>query len=183
MRILLVIPIAMALVHRRFNTALWLFAVAAASDAADGFLAKRCGWQSAAGAILDPLADKLLLATLFVLLAILGLVPPWLTAVAVGRDIVIVLGALAYRLCIGAVEMNPSDISKLNTLCQAAFILCVTAKQGLAMPPGWVLVMLGSLTFVLAVISGIDYVMRYGRSAWETAAARRADPAGGSTRA
>jgi len=183
MRMLLVIPISLALVHRQFNTALGLFALAAASDAADGFLAKRCGWQSAIGAILDPLADKLLLATLFVLLAMLGLVPLWLTAVAVGRDIVIVLGALAFRVCIGPVEMRPSGISKLNTLCQATFILCVTAKQGLAMPPGWVVVMLGSLTFVIAVISGIDYVMRYGRSAWKTAAARRAIPAGGSGRA
>jgi cardiolipin synthase len=179
---LLVVPIALALVHRQFNTALALFAVAAASDAIDGFLAKRCGWQSPLGAILDPAADKLLLATLFVLLAVLGLVPPWLAAVAVGRDVVIVLGAIAFRVCIGPLEMRPSAISKQNTLCQAAFILCVTAKQGLAMPPGWVLTMLGSLTFVIAVISGIDYVMRYGRSAWQAAASRRASPAGGRAR-
>jgi len=180
LRILLVIPISLALVHQQFNTALGLFAVAAASDAADGFLAKRCGWQSALGAILDPAADKLLLATLFVLLAMLGFVPLWLTAVTVGRDVVIVLGAIAYRICIGPVAMRPSGISKLNTLCQATFILGVTAKQGLAVPPNWVLVMLGSLTFVTAVISGIDYVLRYGRGAWEEAVSRRAIHAGGS---
>ncbi len=180
LRILLVIPISLALVHQRFTTALGLFAVAAASDAADGFLAKRCGWQSATGAILDPAADKLLLATLFVLLAILGLVPPWLTAVTVGRDIVIVLGAIAYRVCIGPVAMRPSGVSKLNTLCQATFILGVTAKEGLGVPPNWVVVTFGSLTFVTAVISGIDYVLRYGRDAWEEAASRRAIHAGGS---
>jgi cardiolipin synthase (CMP-forming) len=180
LRILLVIPISLALVHQQFNTALGLFAVAAASDAADGFLAKRCGWQSALGAILDPAADKLLLATLFVLLTVLGLVPLWLTVVTVGRDIVIVLGAIAYRVCIGPVAMRPSGISKLNTLCQATVILGVIAKEGLAMPPDWVVVMLGSLTFVMAVISGIDYVLRYGISAREEARGRRAIHAGGS---
>jgi len=177
-----VIPISLALVHQQFNTALGLFAVAAASDAADGFLAKRCGWQSPIGAMLDPAADKLLLATLFVLLAVLGLVPPWLTVVTVGRDIVIVLGAIAYRIYIGSVTMRPSGISKWNTLCQAAFVLGVTARQGLAVPPNWVMVMLGSLIFVTAVISGIDYVLRYGRDAWEEAVARRAIRAGGSRR-
>ena len=108
------------------------------------------------------------------LLATLRLVPVWLTAVAVGRDIVIVLGAIAYRLCIGPVEWHPSSISKLNTLCQATFITGVIAKEGIALPPDWVVLMLGSLTFVTAVISGIDYVLRYGRSAWKEAASRRA---------
>jgi len=171
---LLVIPISLALVHHHFSTAMGLFAVAAASDATDGFLAKRFDWQTAIGAILDPAADKLLLATLFVLLATLGLVPVWLTAVAVGRDLVIVLGAIAYRVCIGPVEWHPSSISKLNTLCQATFIAGVIAKEWIGMPPDWVVLMLGSLTFVTAVISGTDYVLRYGRSAWKEAALRRA---------
>ncbi|MGO9632936.1 MAG: CDP-alcohol phosphatidyltransferase family protein [Steroidobacteraceae bacterium] len=180
LRILLVIPISLALVHRQFSTAIALFAVAAVSDATDGFLAKRFGWQSTIGAILDPAADKLLLATLFVLLATLRLVPVWLTAVAVGRDIVIVLGAIAYRVCIGLVDWRPSGVSKLNTLCQVAFIMGVIAKEAVGLPPDWVVVMLGSLTFVTAVISGIDYVLRYGSSAWQKAPSRRAAPAGGS---
>jgi len=180
LRILLVIPISLALVHHQFTTAMGLFALAAASDATDGFLAKRFGWQSAIGAILDPAADKLLLATLFVLLTTLRLVPVWLTAAAVGRDVVIVLGAIAYRVCIGPVDWRPSGVSKLNTLCQATFITGVIAKEGIALPPDWVVTMLGSLTFVTAMISGIDYVLRYGRSAWEEAASRRAVHAGGS---
>ena len=167
------IPISLALLHRQFSTAIALFAVAAASDATDGFLAKRFGWQSAIGAMLDPAADKLLLATL-------RLVPVWLTAVAVGRDIVIVLGAIAYRVCIGPVDWRPSGVSKLNTLCQVMFIMGVIAKEAVGLPPDWVVVMLGSLTFVMAVISGIDYVLRYGSSAWQKSASRRAVPAGGS---
>jgi cardiolipin synthase len=170
LRILLVIPVSLALVHHQFGAAMGWFAVAAASDATDGFLAKRFGWQSEIGAILDPAADKLLLATLFVLLATLRLVPAWLTAVAVGRDVVIVLGAIAYRVFIGPVEWRPSGVSKLNTLCQAMFIMGIIAKEGMAVPPEWVVVISGALTFVMAVISGIDYVLRYGGSAWEEAA-------------
>ncbi len=179
LRILLVLPISWALMHQQFSTAIALFAVAAASDATDGFLAKRFGWQSTIGAVLDPAADKLLLATLFVLLAVLRLVPVWLAAVAVGRDIVIVLGAVAYRVCIGPVEWRPSGVSKLNTLCQVTFIMGVIAKEAVGMPPDWVVVISGALTFVTAVISGIDYVLRYGTSAWQKAASRRAAAAGG----
>jgi cardiolipin synthase (CMP-forming) len=165
LRIVLVIPIAVALMHRQFIMTLGLFGVAAASDAADGFLAKRFGWQTRVGAILDPVADKLLLATVFLMLALLRLVPLWLMAVAVARDVIVVLGAVAYRVYLGPIEARPSLVSKLNTLCQAAFILAVLCKEQFSTPAAWTVVMLGALTFVTVVISGIDYVLRYGRSA------------------
>jgi cardiolipin synthase len=101
LRILLVIPIALALLRGEFLVTLGLFFVAAVSDAADGFLAKRFGWGSTLGGILDPAADKLLLATVFVVLAVLHAVPVWLMVTAVARDVVIVLGAIAYRLYVG----------------------------------------------------------------------------------
>ena len=171
---MLAIPIALTLLHRQFIATIGLFGVAAVSDAADGFLAKRFGWQTAVGAALDPAADKLLLATVFVMLAILRLVPLWFMAAVVGRDIVIVLGAVAYRVYIGPIEARPSVISKLNTLCQAAFILGVIGEQQFAMPSAWVVVMLGALAFVTVVISGIDYVLRYSSRALEQAKFRRA---------
>ena len=171
---MLVIPIALALLHHQFATTLGLFCVAAASDAADGFLAKRFGWQTGVGAVLDPAADKLLLATVFVVLAVLRLVPLWLMAAAVARDIIIVAGAIAYRVCIGPVEARPSFVSKLNTLCQASFVFAVIGREQFLAPAAWVVVLLGALTFATVVISGIDYVLRYGRGAWEEAKARRA---------
>src|SRR3984957_16939384 len=122
-RILLVVPIAVALLNHRLPATIALFAAAALSDAADGFLAKRFGWQSELGAVLDPAADKLLLATVFITLAYLRLIPLWLMAVAVARDAIIVLGALLYRLCFGPLNVRPSIVSKFNTLCQTAFIL------------------------------------------------------------
>src|ERR1700722_18427727 len=136
-RILLVAPIAVALVNHHLTTTIALFGIAALSDAADGFLAKRYGWQSELGAVLDPVADKLLLATVFVALAYLRLMPLLLMAVAVVRDGIIVFGALLYRYCIGPLVARPSIVSKFNTLCQAAFIMAVVGREQFAMPPAW----------------------------------------------
>jgi cardiolipin synthase (CMP-forming) len=181
LRILLVIPIAIALLHHEYMTTMGLFAVAATSDAADGFLAKRFDWRTSLGAVLDPAADKLLLATVFVVLSVLGLVPIWLMATAVARDVIIVLGAVAYQVCLGPVEARPTVISKLNTLCQAIFILSVIGRQEFILPAQWVVLMLGALTFVTTVVSGIDYVLRYGKAAIREAKAGRVPPnAGGS---
>jgi cardiolipin synthase (CMP-forming) len=182
LRILLVAPIAVALAEHRLAIAIALFGVAAASDAADGFLAKRYGWQSELGAVLDPAADKLLLGTVLITLSFLKLVPLWLMAAAVARDAIIVLGALAYHYWIGALDVRPSVVSKFNTLCQAAYIMAVVGREEFAVPPPWVITVSGALVFVTVAISGIDYVLIYGRRALsranlgaDGAAARGAD--------
>jgi cardiolipin synthase len=171
-RILLVVPVAMALSGHRPIETLWLFCVAVASDGIDGFLAKRFGWQSDLGGILDPIADKLLLITVFMILTLLGNVPAWLTAAVIARDGVIVLGAVAYRIALGPVVARPSRVSKLNTLCQALFILVVIGTPQFSWPPGWE-IFLGALVFVTVAVSGIDYVLVYGRLAAEHARSRR----------
>lgn len=177
-RILLVAPIAAALVHHQLMTAIGLFGVAAISDAADGYLAKRFNWRTELGAVLDPAADKLLLATAFVTLTCLELVPLWLTAAAVARDVVIVAGALLFRYCIGPLEVRPSVVSKFNTLCQAAFILAVVCREQFSVPAAWVVMVLGSLVFVTVMVSGIDYVLIYGRRAFSRSVPRAAGRAG-----
>ena len=174
LRILLVIPIALALLRGNLITTLALFFAAAVSDAADGFLAKRFGWRTTLGGILDPAADKLLLATVFIVLAVLHWVPGWLMAAAVARDVVIVLGAIAYRLCFGPITARPSVVSKLNTLFQAFYILSVIGREQFRVPPAWMVLALGALTFVTIVISGMDYVLRYGQAALHEARARSA---------
>lgn len=176
-RILLVAPLAVALAHHQLVTTIVLFGVAALSDAADGFLAKRYGWQSELGAVLDPAADKLLMVTVFITLAYMKLVPLWLMATAVARDVIIVLGALAYRYWFGPLNVRPSIVSKFNTLCQAAFILAVVGREEFSIPPPWGVVVLGALVFVTVVVSGIDYVLIYSRRALgltKPRAARRA---------
>jgi cardiolipin synthase len=177
-RILLVAPIAVALADHQLETTIVLFGVAALSDAADGFLAKRYGWQSDLGAVLDPAADKLLMATVFITLAYMKLVPLWLMAAAVARDAVIVLGALLYRLWFGPLDVRPSMWSKFNTLCQAAFILAVVGREEFSFPPAWAVVVLGALVFVTVMISGIDYVLIYSRRALSLAKPRAATRAG-----
>lgn len=163
-RMVLVVPIAVALAHHRILTTLWLFGVAGASDALDGFLAKRFGWQTELGGILDPLADKLMLATGFVMLWLLRLVPLWLTATVIARDCIIVLGAVSYRILLGPIKAKPSRVSKFNTLAQVTFILVVLGTQQFSWPPEWAL-SLGALVFVTVVVSGIDYVLVYARQA------------------
>src|SRR5580693_8930919 len=164
-RILLVVSIAIALAHDRLALSIMLFGVAALSDAADGFLAKRFGWQSELGALLDPIADKALLVAVFVTLSLMKLVPLWLMAAAVARDVIIVAGAAAYRIFIGPLTAHPSLISKINTVCQAAFILGVVSRAKFSLPPEWMITWLGALVFMTVWVSGIDYVLVYGRRA------------------
>jgi cardiolipin synthase len=164
-RILLVAPIVLALARHNLALATLLFAVAAVSDAVDGLLAKRFGWQSELGGVLDPIADKLLLVTVLIALSALNLVPLWLMVAAVARDVIIVSGAAAYRIFIGPITPHPSVVSKINTLCQATFILAVVGRAEFSVPPAWVVTWLGALVFATVVISGIDYVLVYGRRA------------------
>ena len=170
-RIVLVVPIALALWHRQLPLAIALFALAAASDALDGFLARRFDWRSELGGILDPIADKLLLVTVFVTLGLERLVPFWLMAAAIVRDAVIVGGAAAYRFFIGRLSAAPSMVSKLNTLCQGLFILVVVVRAAFGSPPAWAALALGGVVLATIVVSGIDYVLIYSRRA---VAARRA---------
>jgi cardiolipin synthase len=179
-RILLVAPIAVSLAHHRLLSTIGLFGVAAFSDAADGFLAKRYGWQSELGAMLDPIADKLLLVTVFIALAYLRLVPVWLMVSAVARDLIIVSGAVLYRIFIGKISIRPSVVSKFNTLCQAGFILAVVAREKFSAPPDWAVKVLGALVFATVVVSGIDYVLIYSRRALGAARPRAAARAGDS---
>lgn len=173
-RLALVVPIAWTLIHDDPAATLWLFGAAAVSDGADGFLAKRFGWQSELGAFLDPLADKLLLVTVFVTLAWLDLIPLWLVLLAVGRDLLIVGGALAYRLVVGPTKIEPRISSKINTACQLGFVLVVICREAFSFPPGWVAIAAGTAMMVMTVISGFDYVLTYSVRARGAVLARRA---------
>src|SRR5690606_20003040 len=144
LRPLLVPPVVLLLLAERYQEALMLFIIAGGSDAVDGFLAKRFGWRTRLGSLLDPAADKLLLVSVFVTLAYLGLVPVALAAIVVGRDVVIVLGALGYQFLIAPLEGQPLVVSKLNTACQLLFVLVTIAHAELGWPDRDVLVPLGA---------------------------------------
>ncbi|QBQ56318.1 CDP-alcohol phosphatidyltransferase family protein [Nitrosococcus wardiae] len=175
-RILLVAPLIYVLLQEDYFFALWIILVAGASDGLDGFLAKHYRWQSRLGSILDPLADKLLLISSFIVLAWLGHLPYWLVLLALGRDLAIVLGGFAYHFLVGPFEMEPVPLSKLNTLCQILLVVAIMISQlpELDIPQltGW-LIYLVALTTLL---SGIQYIWHWGGQAWRASRTRKAHP-------
>ncbi len=170
LRMLLVAPIVVLLVHGEWMATLVLIAVAGFSDGLDGFLAKRFGWQSRLGSMLDPAADKLLLVALFVTLTWLGLVPLWLTALVVLRDVLISGCSLAYNALVAPLTAQPSRVSKLNTVLQLAYVLGVITLQAFGWPPALLVEVLGAGVFVTLMVSGFDYIITWTR---RTRAVRR----------
>ena len=167
-RILLVVPVAWALLEQQYLLALVLFFVAGVSDGLDGFLAKQFDWTSRLGAILDPLADKALLVTCYAALAWVGLLPVWLLVLVVLRDLVIVAGAVIYNFRIERLEADPTLISKLNTVLQILLVLLVITQQlSDWFAPVWLTVLIYAVT-VSVLWSGLDYVITWGRRARHT---------------
>lgn len=166
LRIALVIPFAWMLWHKQFVHALYLFAIAGCSDALDGYLAKRNGWTSWLGGILDPLADKLLLVASYFTLGGLGLLPWWLVLTVMTRDAIIVAGATAYHFWIARLEAEPTPLSKLNTLAQIVLVLTIVFNQVVdtSLRP-FISALIYAVTFT-TVSSGILYVIAWGRRAW-----------------
>jgi len=165
LRILLVVPIVISLLDSEFTMALMLIFVAGFSDGLDGFLAKRFDWRTRLGGWLDPLADKFLLVTVMLALTSLDLVPLWLTCIVIGRDVVIVSGAIAYNLLIGPFKPAPTIISKINTMLQLLYIVCVIAQQAFGWPSSIAIILTGTGVFCTSAVSGMDYVMRWSRKA------------------
>lgn len=166
LRILLIAPFAGGLLSENYRLALLIFFVAAATDAFDGFLARHFNWRSRFGAIADPLADKALLLTAYLMLTLTGVLPVWLFALVLGRDLLIVVGALAYHYGIGRFEMQPSIPGKLNTFIQILVVLAIIVLlAGLPMQP-WVLEAGIMLVAASAVVSGLHYVLIWGVRAW-----------------
>jgi cardiolipin synthase (CMP-forming) len=167
MRIALVAPILILLLDEQYTWALLLFCVAGFSDGLDGYLAVRFDWSTRLGGLLDPTADKLLVTGLFITLAWIDLIPVWLAAIVILRDVVIVAGAIAYNFIVKPVPGEPSRISKLNTALQMLFVVFVLSRAGFSWPDKITITVLGASILVTVVISGVDYVWSWSRRARE----------------
>ena len=165
-RLALIWPTLSALHAGEYRATLALFILAAASDGLDGYLAKRYNWTSELGKFLDPLADKLLIVTVFVEAAWLDLVPWWLTAAVVARDVMIGLGALIFRLWFGPLRGRPTRFSKVNTGAQLLYVMLVLLNAAFGVPPREVLAALALLTLLTTVLSGLHYLQIFTRRAW-----------------
>lgn len=129
LRIALAPVLIVALDERNYGTALLIFLVAGLSDSLDGFIAKRYNLVTRLGTILDPLADKILLLSAYIMLAILGHLPLWLVLTVGFRDLVIVAGYLMYTSLIGSLQIRPTYLSKFNTFLQIALVILILVQE------------------------------------------------------
>lgn len=149
--------VALQILGGRYPQAAVLFAAASFTDLLDGILARRFGWGSPLGAVLDPLADKSLLAITFLSLGAVGALPSWLVGLVVGRDVLILLLAAAGYFFLHARRFPPSIWGKWSTTFQ---MLCgVAAIVDKAFPPG--VPMAPFIYFAAAgtIVSGVHYLM------------------------
>ena len=118
LRLFLVLPISWSLLSNNVLLAFSLFLVAGVTDALDGRLAREFRWETHLGSVIDPLADKVLVAGIVLVFSYQGHIPVWLAAIALGRDGLILIGAAVYRAILGPFEVQPSLVSKANTAVQ-----------------------------------------------------------------
>jgi cardiolipin synthase len=147
---------------RDYAMALAVFLVAGVSDGLDGWIAKRFKYTSRLGAILDPVADKILLVSAYVMLMLLDNLPFWLVLTVVFRDLLIVGGYIAYTSVVGTVKMSPSPLSKVNTFLQILLALFVLVHEAIGLHYDFVIQALTYIVFVTTVVSGVHYVWVWG---------------------
>ena len=159
LRMLFVVPLAWLINDGHYEGALLIAAVAGATDALDGVLAKRYGWQSWLGGVLDPIADKLMLLACFLTLGMVGAHPWWLTWLVVGRDVVIVTGAVVYHHMIGRLHAQPTPLSKATTFVQIVYVLALLLHLTRWFEWPLLLAVLMWVTVACTVLSGLQYVV------------------------
>lgn len=162
-RMLLVVPAVWSIARHQDAIALAMIFVAGLSDAVDGWLAKRFSWITRSGAILDPLADKLFVAGSFIAAAWAALIPVWITVIVVGRDTMIVVGAMFYHWQVGDFKPQPSVLSKVNTSLQLLLVLAVVMRQYSAVLPRGTVPALVVAVALTTLTSAADYFFRWGR--------------------
>jgi cardiolipin synthase len=160
-RLVLVPFIIAAIAEGRWGLSFVIFVLAGVSDAVDGFLAKRFGLQSSLGAHLDPVADKALLISIYVALAVADVIPATLTIFVVARDVMIVGGVIIAWILRDPIEIRPLTVSKLNTTAQIAFAAAVLGAKAFDLPLGlWFDVAL-TLVAALTLASAAAYLTQW----------------------
>ncbi|MBT9567733.1 MAG: CDP-alcohol phosphatidyltransferase family protein [Thiobacillus sp.] len=165
LRLAAVPVIAWMIVGRYWEAACWLFLAAAVSDGIDGLLARWLNQVTAIGAALDTVADKALGVVTLVMLTEMGAIPLWLTVTILLRDTIIVLGALSYRGLAGHLEIHPTWLGKTHVFAEFALLALVLANLGRVVSVDPWLNQLFIASFVIAVVSGLQYVWLWGTKA------------------
>jgi cardiolipin synthase (CMP-forming) len=162
-RILSVPVVVWAIAANEMLLAFVLFLAAGVSDAVDGYLAKRLDMKSELGAYLDPLADKVLIVSIYVALGITGAVPRWIVILVVSRDLMIV-GAVILSWVVGKpVAVRPLLVSKLNTVAQILYAGLVLGSLGIGFDARWLLGAMMAAVAALTLLSVAAYVREWVR--------------------
>jgi cardiolipin synthase (CMP-forming) len=161
---LLAVPVAIWLIfEERYSAAFWVFIGAGLSDGLDGYIAKRFDRRTRLGAMLDPAADKALLAGMAVTLGLVGQLPAWLVVLIVLRDVLIVLGFAVLHATAVSRRFDPLYISKINTLVQIGLVGFVLARLGLGIAAEPATGLLIAAAAATTVLSGLSYLARWAR--------------------
>jgi len=159
LRILLIPVFIGFMTYRQYGYALAALLCAGITDALDGFVARMTNQQTKLGEILDPLADKLLLTSAFLTLAVLHLVPSWVVILVVSRDVILMLGTVVAHVTNVSIDIRPTVLGKGTTLCQLTYVLLVVMMI-------WRGIKIGALFPLLVVMvaftlaSGFHYLYR-----------------------
>ncbi len=159
LRIILTPVLVIMLIRHNYMVALLIFTAAGVSDALDGAIARLMKQKTRIGAILDPVADKLLLASSYVTLAVMGSLPEWLAVIVISRDVIIVFGVLILFLFQGGVDIKPTILSKCTTLVQLFTIFLVLVN----MAAGWdgrILDFAFEAAGMFTIVSGFHYMFK-----------------------
>jgi cardiolipin synthase (CMP-forming) len=156
--------VAVCILRQELRLALWLLVAAGITDGLDGFLARRCGMVTRLGARLDPVADKVLLVTVYISLGLAGLIPQWLVLIVVGRDLMILAFAGAALATSRRMEFAPSVWGKLSTLVQIVTGVAVIGAKAFPSPglSAWT----GVLPVITAVTTGWSGLHYAWQGAW-----------------
>jgi cardiolipin synthase (CMP-forming) len=162
-RILLVPIVVWAIAAGRLQLAFLLFLAAAISDGVDGFLAKRFGMQTELGAYLDPLADKILIVSIYVTLGITGVIPLWIVILVASRDFMIIGAIILSWLVDMPVAIKPHTVSRLNTGVQIMYACLVLASHGYQLSAEPLLTLVMVLVAILTSLSVALYLAQWVR--------------------
>lgn len=166
-RLGLIAPFLIYLYHQEYVNSFITFILAGLTDGLDGFLARRFNCQSFFGSFVDPLADKLLIASSFISLALIGILPWWLVTLVFLRDFTISMGVLAwYHFIRRKLDFKPTPLSKINTALQLTLVTSCLFELAYFQFPNYVLDTLIFLTTLTTTITYVDYIWTWSRKAW-----------------
>lgn len=160
-RLVLVPVVILMILQEAWGWAFALFLIAGLSDGLDGFIARRFDMRSAFGAVIDPLADKALLVSIYLTLAIIGAIPAWLAIAVVSRDIMIVMAFMVSGLMAQPMAVKPLFVSKVNTVLQIVLAALVLGGLAFGQDLGRLEGFLAILIVVLTILTAGLYLARW----------------------